>query len=79
MHIPFLTLALFQLLNLFIAIIVRAIQSYNENLRQDTVQAIQDTQAQIEGNVCEELRRMRREIVEMEESLATGLYNGRAT
>jgi voltage-gated sodium channel len=78
-HIPFLTLALFQLLNLFIAIIVRAIQSYNENLRQDTVQAIQDTQAQIEGNVCEELRRMRREIVEMEESLATGLYNGRAT
>lgn len=53
MHIPFLTLALFQLLNLFIAIIVRAIQSYNENLHQDTVQAIQDIQAQIEWDVCE--------------------------
>jgi sensor domain CHASE-containing protein len=78
-HTPFLTLALFQLLNLFIAIIVRTIQSYNEKVRQDTVQAIQDTQVQIEGNVCEELRWMRREIEEMEESLATGLYNGRAT
>ena len=68
--IPFILIATFTMLNLFIAIIVNAMQSYSEKDHQETVQAIQDTQAQIEGDVCEEVRRLRGELAEMKQMLA---------
>lgn len=76
--IPFILIATFTMLNLFIAIIVNAMQSYSEKEHQETVQVIQDSQAQIEGDVCAEVRRLRGELAEMKQMLAIALENGRA-
>jgi voltage-gated sodium channel len=68
--VPFILVATFTILNLFIAIIVNAMQSYSEAEHQETVQALQKTQDHIEADLHGELRAMRAEIGELKRMLA---------
>jgi voltage-gated sodium channel len=67
--IPFILVATFTMLNLFIAIIVNAMQSYSETEHQETVQALQKTQDHIEADLHGELRALRAEIGELKQML----------
>ena len=78
--IPFILVATFTMLNLFIAIIVNAMQSYSETEHQETVQALQKTQDHIEADLHGELRALRAEIGELKQMLTermTGEAAGR--
>ncbi|MGD8587311.1 MAG: ion transporter [Chromatiales bacterium] len=75
--IPFILVATFTMLNLFIAIIVNAMQSYSEAEHQETTQALQSTQDHIEAGMHEELQRLRGEIGELKIMLADALRNDR--
>ena len=68
--IPFILVATFTMLNLFIAIIVNAMQAYSEAEHQETVQALQDTRQKIETDVCDQVRELRDEIRELKTILA---------
>ena len=68
--IPFILVATFTMLNLFIAIIVNAMQRYSEAEHQETVKALQETQDHIEADLHGELRALRTEIVELKRMLA---------
>ena len=65
--IPFILVATFTMLNLFIAIIVNAMQNYSESEHQDTVQALNRTQDHIENDFHTELRALREEILDLKE------------
>lgn len=71
--IPFILVATFTMLNLFIAIIVNAMQRHSEAEHQETVQALQATQQHIEADLHGELRALRVEIGELKRILATRL------
>jgi len=63
--IPFILVATFTMLNLFIAIIVNAMQSYSETEHQETVQALEDTRHHIEADMCDQVQGLREEIREL--------------
>ena len=63
--IPFILVATFTMLNLFIAIIVNAMQSYNEQEQQDTVAAFEQPRDQKEADVHAEVLALREEIREL--------------
>jgi len=63
--IPFILVATFTMLNLFIAIIVNAMQSFSEVEHQETVQALDATRDHIEGDLQRELQQLRGEISEL--------------
>ena len=63
--ITFILIATFTMLNLFIAIIVNAMQSYQEAERVETVQALHETQDHIEGELHAEMRSLRAEMAEL--------------
>jgi len=63
--IPFILVATFTMLNLFIAIIVNAMQSFSEAEHQETVQALDATRDHIEGDLQRELQQLRAEISEL--------------
>ena len=67
--IPFILVATFTMLNLFIAIIVNAMQSFSEAEHQETVQALDATRDHIEGDLQRELQQLRVEISELREML----------
>lgn len=67
--IPFILIATFTMLNLFIAIIVNAMQNFSEAGHQETVQALQQTQEHIETDIHEEVRSLRTEIRELKQLL----------
>jgi voltage-gated sodium channel len=67
--IPFILVATFTMLNLFIAIIVNAMQSYSEAEHQETVEALRTTQDHIEADLHGELRAMRAEIGDLKRLL----------
>jgi len=71
--IPFILVATFTMLNLFIAIIVNAMQSYSESEQQETVQALQATRVHIESDMHAEMQRLRSEIGELKIMLAQAL------
>jgi voltage-gated sodium channel len=71
--IPFILVATFTMLNLFIAIIVNAMQSYSETEHKETAQALQATQVHIETDMHEEMQRLRREVGELKSMLAQAL------
>ena len=73
--IPFILVATFTMLNLFIAIIVNAMQSYSEAEHQETVAALHQTQEHIEADLHAELKAMREEIRELKAVLTT--HDGR--
>ena len=68
--IPFILVATFTMLNLFIAIIVNAMQNFSDNEHQDTVQALQKTQEHIEADLHSELRVLLAEIAELKQMLS---------
>lgn len=69
--IAFILVATFTMLNLFIAIIVNAMQSYSEAEHEQTVKALDDTRRHIEADVHEELRQLRQEIRQLKEMLSS--------
>lgn len=63
--IPFILIATFTMLNLFIAIIVSAMQSYSEAGQKETIDAVQRSEEKIETDLHVELRALRHEIREL--------------
>jgi voltage-gated sodium channel len=60
--ITFILVATFTMLNLFIAIIVNAMQTYSESEHQETVQAVEQLRTQLELDLHQEMRQLREEI-----------------
>jgi len=73
--VPFIMVATFTMLNLFIAIIVSAMQNYSEAEHQETVDALQQTQEHIEADLHNEMRSLRNEINELKQLLVDDLRN----
>ena len=63
--IPFILIATFTMLNLFIAIIVNAMQSYTETEHEALVEVVEQARDHIEMDLHEEVRSMRAEIREL--------------
>lgn len=57
--VPFIMGATFTMINLFIAIIVSAMQNYSDAEHEESVQALQQTQENIEADLHEEMRSLR--------------------
>ena len=68
--ILFILVATFTMLNLFIAIIVNAMQSFNDEERATATQAADDARAYIEEEMYAEFRAMREEMCRLREELA---------
>ncbi|MBA3033007.1 MAG: ion transporter [Gammaproteobacteria bacterium] len=75
--VPFILVATFTMLNLFIAIIVSAMQSYNEKEQAETVAAVEQAKEHIEADLHSEVRALRDEIRELK-TLLTQATPGRA-
>jgi len=67
--VPFILIATFTMLNLFIAIIVNAMQSFNEAEHKETLQSLEQTRDHIEAGLHAEVRALRSEIAELRELL----------
>jgi len=67
--VPFILVATFTMLNLFIAIIVNAMQSYSAAEHQETVEALHQTQENIESDLHQEMQTLRDEIRELKQLL----------
>jgi voltage-gated sodium channel len=63
--VPFILVATFTMLNLFIAIIVNAMQAFSEKEHQETVAAVEHAREHIEADLQAEVRAMRGEIREL--------------
>jgi voltage-gated sodium channel len=63
--IPFILIATFTILNLFIAIIVSAMQSYSEAEHKETIDTVHRSEEKIEADLHQELRALRHEIREL--------------
>lgn len=70
--VPFILVATFTMLNLFIAIIVNAMQSYTENEQREMVAAVEQAREHIETDLHVEVRAMREEIRELKTLLSRG-------
>jgi voltage-gated sodium channel len=68
--IPFILIATFTMLNLFIAIIVNAMQGFSEAEHADTVAAVDGARRHIEADLHEELAALRLEMAELRRLLA---------
>ncbi|MBU1980271.1 MAG: hypothetical protein KJ958_13985, partial [Gammaproteobacteria bacterium] len=62
----------FTMLNLFIAIIVNAMQSFTENEQRETVAAVDQAREHIEEDLHAEVRAIREEIRELKTLLLQG-------
>ncbi|MFN3494608.1 MAG: ion transporter [Hydrogenophaga sp.] len=69
--IPFILFATFTMLNLFIAIIVNAMQSFTEGEQKATVGAVEQVGQSIEHQLHAEVQSLRREIGELRQLLQT--------
>lgn len=63
--VPFILIATFTMLNLFIAVIVTATQNYSEAQQAETLQAVEQAREHIEADVHAELRALRAELAEL--------------
>jgi voltage-gated sodium channel len=63
--IPFILVATFTILNLFIAIIVNAMQRVGEKEHEETVAAVEHVRDHIEADLHREVQAMREEIREL--------------
>lgn len=70
--VPFILVATFTMLNLFIAIIVNAMQSYTDAEQQDTKLAVEAAREHIEADLHAEMRSLRDEIRALKAMLAVG-------
>ena len=73
--VPFILIATFTMLNLFIAIIVSAMQDYSAAEHEETVQAIQQTEENIETDLHQEMQSLRLEIQELKQLLLHDTQN----
>ncbi len=67
--IPFILIATFTMLNLFIAIIVNAMQSFTESETKATISAVDQARDHIEADVQAEIKALRAEIGELKQLL----------
>lgn len=67
--VPFILVATFTMLNLFIAIIVNAMQTYNESQQADTQQAVKAARDHIESDLHAEMVSLRDEIRALKKAL----------
>jgi len=67
--VPFILLATFTMLNLFIAIIVSAMQNYSEAEHQQTVEALEQAEQKIEADLHQEMQSLRDEIKDLKNLL----------
>jgi len=67
--IPFILVATFTMLNLFIAIIVNAMQRVTEAEHDQTMQAIESSQHELHTDLHQELRALRAEVRELRQAL----------
>ncbi len=67
--VPFILIATFTMLNLFIAIIVNAMQSFSESEARETRDTLRDAQQHIEADMHAEIQQLRRDIAELKEML----------
>jgi voltage-gated sodium channel len=63
--IVFILIATFTMLNLFIAIIVNAMQSFSDEEHRDTASVVEQAREHIEADLHNEIRELRSEIVEL--------------
>lgn len=75
--IPFILVATFTMLNLFIAIIVNAMQSYTEAEQRDAKQAVEAAREHIEADLHAEMRGLRAEIRELKSMLSATAASAR--
>jgi voltage-gated sodium channel len=68
--VPFILIATFTILNLFIAIIVNAMQTVGEQKHEATVAVVEDVRDHIEADLHREVRAMRAEIGELKTLLS---------
>jgi voltage-gated sodium channel len=71
--VPFIMVATFTMLNLFIAIIVSAMQNYSEAEHQETVEALHQTQESIEADIHKEMQSLRDEVRQLKQLLLDNL------
>jgi voltage-gated sodium channel len=69
--VPFILVATFTMLNLFIAIIVNAMQSYHDAEQHDAREAVDMARQHIEADLHAEIRGLRDEIRELKALLPT--------
>jgi voltage-gated sodium channel len=69
--IPFILMATFTMLNLFIGVIVSAMQSFTETDKAETVAAVDQARAHIEADLQTEVRALRDEIAALRAQLRT--------
>jgi voltage-gated sodium channel len=74
--IPFILFATFTMLNLFIAIIVNAMQTFTESEHQATVGAVETVGQSIEHQLHAEVQSLRQEIGELKTLLRTSSLVG---
>jgi voltage-gated sodium channel len=67
--VPFILVATFTMLNLFVAIIVSAMQTYEEKEHEETVAVVEQAREHIENDVHAEMQALRREIAELRDLL----------
>ena len=67
--IPFILMATFTMLNLFIGVIVSAMQSFTEAEHADTVAAVDEAREHIEADLHAEMRQLRGELAELKSLL----------
>jgi len=70
--VPFILVATFTMLNLFIAIIVNAMQSYSETEHQATVAAVAQVTEHLEADLHGEVQALREGIRELKALLSQG-------
>jgi voltage-gated sodium channel len=63
--IPFILIATFTMLNLFIGIIVNAMHSFTESDKRETIAAVDEARAHIESDLHAEVRALRAEIAQL--------------
>lgn len=68
--ITFILIATFTMLNLFIAIIVNAMQNYSESEHRDDLAALDQTRVHIENELHQEVRALREELVLLRDTLS---------
>lgn len=68
--VPFILIATFTMLNLFIAVIVNATQAFAEAEKQETLAAIDDARESIEDEIHAQLRALRGDVAELKSLLA---------
>ncbi len=75
--IPFILMATFTMLNLFIGVIVSAMQSFAEEDKAETIAAVDQAREHIEADLHAEVRALRREIAALRSQLGGGLPEAR--